>query len=86
MWSIRYAVLGNNEHAQFPIDMLRYDAAFPAQGADASAITASVERSGNSNRPIELCHYSSDKNWSPSAARWASFGWLVTEVQRPARA
>jgi hypothetical protein len=75
---ITFDVQGRGE---FPFDMLRYDACFPASSTDA-ALMAVPERSRIDGFPrtitIKL------KRWvppgypfKPTAERWASFGWSV---------
>lgn len=65
----------------FPIDMLRYDGAFPYQSSDAALIEAAMlgeQRIANDPYRIRLTgHYH-----APTAARWRSFGWLVQNVSR----
>ena len=66
--------------ARFPIDMLRYDCAWPYSEADARMIEEDVGSrvaiplaAGADNR-IKV-RLSSIKN--PTAARWETFGWTV---------
>jgi hypothetical protein len=59
---------------QFPLDMLRYDNAWPNSEADSSLMQA--EDLGRlAHREITLRSLT-----GPTAARWSSFGWEVTEV------
>jgi hypothetical protein len=61
----------------FPIDMLRYDAAWPASEADAGRIEATYfERTRSGITSVELL-----SNRPPTEGRWQSFGWKVTEVR-----
>lgn len=63
---------------QFPIDMLRYDSAWPRNEVDASVIHRSLsERSARSERDFaELTSYS-----LPTAGRWESFGCYVSDIE-----
>jgi len=60
---------------RFPLDMLRYDAAWPMRGEDVARIESPPEK---------LKRYSvallTAVNCTPTTARWNSFGWRVTEV------
>lgn len=61
----------------FPLDMLRYDACWPARGEDVTAILASA-KSGRTpcmqeQRTVRLA---TDKQ-PVSEGRWFSFGWTV---------
>lgn len=52
---------------EFPIDMLRYDAAHPATTNDVAAMFDTAHR-----RRVSIHSYR-----PPTAARWESFGWRV---------
>ena len=59
----RYSVTGVGD---VPIDMLRYDAAYPC-------VSDSVSRMrGTERRTVEMASYR-----KPTVDRWASFGWTV---------
>ena len=61
----------------FPVDMLRYDQAWPRDGESAAAILTPVDRAERAaQRELQLC---TDRRNGPTFARWASFGWTVTE-------
>lgn len=65
-WRIyEYYVTGRGK---FPIDMLRYDAAWPATSVDGSK----MEDYENKPRSIQIRSYQ-----EPTIARWSSFGWSV---------
>jgi hypothetical protein len=67
-----FEVTGNGE---FPIDMLRYDGAFPSRGVDASTIRRSFH--DRSDRwVIQL----TSVFHAPTVGRWQSFGWLVGDI------
>lgn len=61
----------------FPLDMLRYDSCYPATSEDATRIGMTLRR--------EPCPWLLDEPHtieltgprSPTAGRWASFGWDV---------
>ena len=82
--SILFAVIGRGE---FPTDMLRHDACWPADTTSARAIVerdmvfaypSNVER----HRTVYLRHVS---GWgdlaAPDVARWTSFGWGVELIR-----
>jgi len=61
----RYRVSGSGE---FPLDMLRHDAAWPASTDDCGWIGHRIKRSLNL-----VSHH------TPNVERWDSFGWKVEE-------
>ena len=72
---IRYEVKGGS---QFPLDMLRYDRAWPESEEDCREISSSLIGSYigmHSNRKITL---SSHKE--PTIERWESFLWKVRRL------
>lgn len=69
----RYLVTGS---LAFPIDMLRYDQAWPvSEGLDSSQITASIRHETTGPVTVEL-----RSTQPPTRGRWESFGWRVSEV------
>jgi len=61
----------------FPIDMLRYDACYPATEADSWAADWNME---SGRRRVTLKHrVSKDENLNnyPNADRWRSFTWTI---------
>lgn len=60
----------------FPVDMLRYDACFPADTADAQLILADDHEGP---REIWLRTYNQQKGWAPTHSRWESMTWRVLE-------
>jgi len=62
----------------FPLDMLRYDHAWPASSDDAAAIAATF-RPGFKAHPVTIRITNNGPNhhgeWNPQ--RWASFGWKL---------
>ncbi len=65
-----FTVKGSNT---FPVDMLRYDQAFPYNEVDSYEML----RYERSEREVKLVHYG-NKDWEPGKIRWASFNWQVT--------
>lgn len=71
----RFIVASEPGRTSFPIDMLRYDACWPAHEEGSSAIWNPREYRGDDGRTrVELL---SDSPTPPTQARWASFGWRV---------
>lgn len=68
-----YEVIGRGE---FPLDMLRYDTSHPARQED---VVALKER--DPVVPIRLV-CKSHAQWTPTKARWESFGWKVLNSTR----
>lgn len=60
-----------NGRGLFPLDMLRYDACWPARQDDVVAMTAP----GNPERGVRI-----ESEKAPTIGRWRSFGWTVTDV------
>jgi hypothetical protein len=73
----RYKVSGTGT---FPIDMLRYDCAYPASSEAVSRMAvgrfdpAPEGRERRERRTVEL-----QSHQLPTLDRWKSFGWLVVE-------
>jgi hypothetical protein len=65
----RYKVSGTG---LFPVDMLRYDGAYPASSEAVSAMGTGKFQANVERRTVELCSYR-----PPTNDRWASFGWMV---------
>lgn len=61
----RYRVTGSGT---FPLDMLGYDAAYPAN----SEAVSGMSHREREQRTVELISYH-----RPTEDRWRSFGWLV---------
>lgn len=64
----RYIVVVEGR-GQFPVDMLRYDGAWPHSSDDA-ALVAQATYGADSTVNLMSTHY-------PNVARWRSFGWRV---------
>lgn len=58
----------------FPMDMLRYDEAWPVDVSDAAKLTRDgVDREEwRATRSVKLCSYK-----EPTVERWLSFGWSI---------
>jgi hypothetical protein len=56
----------------FPIDMLRYDAAWPASESSSHLIEASIAHDTNGPVEVIICHRK-----PLTAQRWESFGWTI---------
>lgn len=79
-WLIEFTVRGNG---YFPIDMLRYDNAWPASESDSHLIQLDRIAAGKDEwlkpRNIKL-QMASCNGLGPTSARWNSFTWEVVEV------
>ena len=72
----RYTVSGTGP---FPIDMLRYDRSHPTTEIGSHLI----ERTFNGRlgeRVYIVVERNTEKAWTPTAARWESFGWRVEPI------
>jgi hypothetical protein len=72
--TVHYTVAGRG---RFPIDMLRYDGAYPLEGKDAAKIEQSFDPQGRKDLgryEVELVTHG-----CPEEARWASFMWEVVD-------
>jgi len=73
-----YQVEGEGD---FPIDMLRYDSAWPAREDQVSRIQeVPLEKKYGQTRVVDL-HRFSFNGEGPHEARWESFGWRVIEIR-----
>lgn len=59
----------------FPIDMLRYDACYPATEADSHVIELTRTPGYRGEKMVTL--KMSDPKRKPTTGRWSSFGWTV---------
>lgn len=71
----RFAVRGK---LAFPLDMLRYDACYPATQEAITEIHDSFFRHDTKERVVEL----TSQLGAPTGARWSSFGWRVENLRR----
>ena len=74
MSSVIYTVTGRG---QFPIDMLRYDCAWPLTGDDAAHITESFGADVGIRRWTVTLESDMPRPAYPCIARWTSFGCQV---------
>ncbi len=73
---LKYAHLAVVEgRGEFPFDMLRYDAAFPATSADASAMQMPDNDNGKRRVTVKRHSDTQDAGWNRD--RWQSYGWPV---------
>jgi hypothetical protein len=89
MYTTKFTVRGTGA---FPMDMLRYDCAYPARTQDAMEIALSLARGSDAIRAIDrhpggtpyevtlIRTHRSAKGGKPTEGRWESFGWTVTSV------
>ena len=67
----RYTVEGEG---RFPLDMLRFDRAWPASETDSNTIGHALEDGRSSTWRVELV-----SKRKPTTGRWDSFNWRVLE-------
>jgi hypothetical protein len=67
-----YFVTGKGE---FPWDMLRYDSAWPATGADAAKMALGFHNPSEAYKGMRSTRLRSYR--PPTIDRWSSFGWSV---------
>lgn len=65
----------------FPIDMLRYDASWPATEGDALNISRTFDSFSLRSKEKEVykIRLVTNNPFSPTIGRWNSFGWSVQE-------
>ena len=73
MYATKFTVEGGG---QFPLDMLRYDGAYPVSSSDVSAMT---DR-GRRRVSLATAHPTKGNN-GLTPKRWQSFGWVVVSVE-----
>ena len=61
----------------FPVDMLRYDGAYPHSTEDGVKLSEAIQLRQREPVTIELSAAHFVKSWEPTVARWKSFGWDV---------
>jgi len=61
----------------FPVDMLRYDGCYPRTS---EAVLNIISENEGKPRSVELVKAVENKEQLPTTARWASFGWKVTDI------
>jgi hypothetical protein len=65
---------------EFPIDMLRYDEAFPATEQDSGKIHRSIVDHDRSEL-IQVARFVENKSSMPTIERWQSFGCKITDIE-----
>jgi len=70
----RFTVMGNSD---FPLDMLRYDACWPCAPESIEGMAYRRHEHRAEIRTVELKSLR-----EPTAGRWASFMWKVTQVKK----
>lgn len=87
MWLTTFTVEAPRKE-RFPLDMLRYDACYPATSIDVEQINSSLYHAhtglvaDEKQGPIRVALTrtgSTKRAAAPTPARWASFGWQVIE-------
>lgn len=68
--------------SDFPVDMLRYDALCPKTEANSHAIRRSLQESFQPEPLVIEVTGIHEGNWAPNTARWFSYGYTVTAVER----
>lgn len=68
-----------NGSGRFPVDMLRYDAAWPASSTDASLLADRIEDPYHCKTKAEPIRLQSHR--APTIGRWQSFLWGVSEPE-----
>jgi len=68
-------------HGEFPLDMLRYDTAWPAYEAEIHLFDPPRPSGTNRAEYLKPRTIRLRSNRQPTAARWASFGWNVGEIR-----
>jgi hypothetical protein len=63
----------------FPLDMLRHDSAYPADKQSVAAIMAGLAWAAARKRSRETLVVRLLSHRAPTAERWRTFGWTVTE-------
>ena len=61
----------------FPVDMLRYDNAFPASERESGKMDVHIL----DRREVSLACWQNSYRWQPEELRWESFGWVVKDHQ-----
>lgn len=86
-WAIRFTVQSKTKLVrQFPIDMLQYDSCYPSinshsVGRIIDSLDQNISAKEFNPEPITLIHLShGNKNWTPTNARWESFGYKVMHI------
>lgn len=74
-----YVTFSVSGKGRFPFDMLRHDQCYPNDTHNIDVV--------DQYRTIRCCMTANTPMQGPTEARWASFGWVVTDIRRcPANA
>ena len=65
----------------FPIDMLRYDSAFPASEQDSGKIINNIAHHLGGGEMIKVARYVDSKASKPTIERWESFNCLIRNIE-----
>lgn len=78
----RFTVIG--QLVSFPVDMLRYDACYPADQESVTQIADSLDpqvrsehRAAGKFFKVRISMPVARKELGPTSARWSSFGWQI---------
>lgn len=63
-----------------PVDMMRYDRCTPLTQEDASKMNPE-HKQPDGNYSVTMIRFTETQADKPTAARWSSFGWQVSEVK-----
>lgn len=63
----------------FPVDMLRYDGAWPRDEADSALVQQHAYSEPQGRRVVRLASTYTGGNHHPCSDRWRSFGWQVID-------
>lgn len=74
---MKFRVEGNNS---FPIDMLRYDGAYPADEQQSGRILSTFYPNREPGQGAQSVEVIATYNSAPNFRRWESFGWKVTHT------
>lgn len=76
-----YAVAVGHRCSEFPFDMLRYDACFPADESESSKFPTAQRSDAPKLRAVVVARYVGQPGtWTE--ARWDSFNWKLIRVAR----
>jgi hypothetical protein len=70
-----YVMMRVRGRGKFPMDMLRYDCAYPSDTTSAMRVLTPEDDERNKQRTVYLT-----SRQMPTVARWASFGWHCETV------
>ena len=65
----------------FPIDMLRFDSAFPASEQDSNKIVNNLVHHLGGGETIKVARYVDSKASQPTIERWESFDCIIRNIE-----